>query len=76
MATNLLLAEEAAEIADVEPGPMFRQTPHRALGERLRELLLAVDEPGYAGDRLVTDAWAEELGLRDWYEWRRLDEVW
>ena len=26
---------------------MFRQTPHRALGEQLRELLLAVDEPGY-----------------------------
>ena len=49
--------------------------PHRALGERLREVLHDVEEPGYRGDRLVMDAWAEELGLRDWYEWRRLDEV-
>ena len=43
--------------------------------EVLRELLHRVEEPGYLGDRVVTDAWAEELGLRDWYEWRRLDEV-
>ena len=48
---------------------------HRGLGERLRELLHAVEEPGYPGDRLVTDAWAVALWLRDWYEWRRLDEV-
>ncbi len=74
-AMNVVLAEEAAEIAGVRPGPMFRQTPHRPLGQRLRELLHAVEEPGYPGDRLVTDAWADELGLRDWYEWRRLDEV-
>ena len=53
---NVVLAEEAAEIAGVEPGPMFRQTPHRGLGEQLRELLLAVDELGYSGDRLLTDA--------------------
>ena len=32
-------------------------------------------QPRYSGDRLVTDTWAEEFGLRDWYEWRRLDEV-
>lgn len=72
-AMNVVLAEEAAEIADVEPGPMFRQNPHRGLGERLREHLHAVDEPGYRGDCLLTDAWAEELGLREWYDWRRLD---
>ncbi len=72
---NVVLAEEAADIAGVKPGPMFRQTPHRQLGERLRELLLGVEEPGYPGDRLVTDAWADELGLREWYEWKPLDEV-
>ena len=72
---NVVLAEEAAEIAGVKPGLMFRQSPHRELGERLRKLLRSVEEPGYRGDRLVTDAWAEELGLRDWYEWKRLDEV-
>ncbi len=74
-AMNVVLAEEAAEIAGVKPGPMFRQNPHRKLGERLRDLLHAVEEPGYRGDRLVTDAWASELGLRDWYRWTRLDEV-
>ncbi len=72
---NVVLAEEAAEIAGIEPGPMFRQTPHRQLGERLRELLRGVEEPGYRGDRLVTDAWAQELGLRDWYEWKPMSEV-
>ena len=54
---------------------MFRQTPHRRLGERLRVLLHSVEEPGYPGDIVVTDAWASELRLRDWYEWKRLDEV-
>ncbi len=74
-AMNVVLAEEAAEIADVQLGPMFRRTPHRRLGDRLRELLHEVKEPGYRGDRLVIDAWAEKLGLRTWYEWRTLDEV-
>lgn len=74
-AMNVVLAEEAADIAGVQPGPMFRQTRYRALGERLRELLHAVEESGYPGDRVVTDGWAHELNLRDWYEWRRLDEV-
>ena len=74
-AMNVALAEEAAQIAGVEPGPMFRQTPHLRLGERLREQLEAVEELGYSGDRIVTDGWADELGMRDWYEWRRLDEV-
>ncbi len=74
-AMNVVLAEEAAQIAGVDPGPLFQQTPHRRFGEQLRRLLLDVEQPGYRGDRLVTDAWADELGLRDWYEWRRLDEV-
>ena len=72
---NVVLAEEAADIAGVEPGPMLRENPHRELGERLRGFLHAVEEPGYRGDRLVTDSWANELGLREWYEWKRLDEV-
>ncbi len=54
---------------------MFRQTPHRRLGERLRRLLHDVNEPGYPGDRLATDAWAEELGLRGWNEWSRLEAI-
>ena len=61
-AMNVVLAEEAADIAGVKPGPMFRQTPNRPLGQRLRELLHAVEEPGYPGGILATDAWAVECG--------------
>ena len=74
-AMNVVLAEEAAEIAGVQPGPMFRESPHRPSGHRLRAVLHGVKEPGYPGDIVVTDAWASELRLREWYEWRRLDEV-
>lgn len=56
------------------PAVLLKDGPNRALGEQLREVLHAVEEPGYPGD-LVTDAWAAELGLRDWYEWKKLDEV-
>ena len=33
------------------------------------------EEASCTGDRVLTDAWAVELGLRNWYEWRRLDAV-
>lgn len=74
-AMNVALAQEAAEIAGVKLGRSCRTTPYRRLGERLRWHLHTVKEPGYRGDMMVTDAWAEELGLRDWYEWRKLDEL-
>ena len=61
---GICVREGCGYSTEVEPGPMFRQKPHRALGKRLRELLHTVTEPGYPGDRLVTDAWAAELGLR------------
>jgi len=35
-AMNVVLTEEAAEIADVEPGRDFLETPYRPLGEKLR----------------------------------------
>ena len=71
----MVLAEEAAEIADVEPGRHFLETQYRAVGEKLRDQLSSVEEPGVKGDRIVTDAWAGELGLKGWYEWVRLDEA-
>ena len=74
-AMNIVLAAEAADLAGVKPGQVFRESPHRVLGERLREIARLTDEPGYHGDRALTDAWAEELGLRDWYEWERLDQI-
>lgn len=71
-AMNLVLAEEAAEITGVKPGPMLSRSPHRRLGECLRERLHSVREQGYRGDIMLTDMWAAELGLEDWYEWDML----
>ena len=74
-AMNVAFAEEAAELTEVSPGRSCRKARYRSVGERLREKLHQVQEDGARGDRLVTDAWAEDLGLRDWYEWCRLDKV-
>jgi hypothetical protein len=46
-----------------------------AEGNALIDMVDAVDDRGLAGDRQLTDTWAEWLGLRGWYEWRRLDEL-
>ncbi len=42
------------------------------------ELYRMVDESpdlGLADDRRLSNLWAERLGFRGWYEWRRLDEL-
>jgi len=74
-AMNVVLAEEAAEITGSRPGPLCQGSPHRTLGAKLRELLHAVDDDGYAGDRVLTDLWADELGMRDFYQWVHLDLI-
>ena len=48
---------------------------YRELGEQLDRRLWQIDEPGLEGDRLAVDAWAEELGLGDWYRWVRHDST-
>ena len=72
-AMNSVLAETAAEIAGVPVPPAFQEHPHRALSERLQAWLKVVEEPGYPGDRMLTDAWSKELGFEDWYQWVRMD---
>ena len=72
-AMNVVLAEEAAEFSGEPVGKMFRETPCRALGERLREQLHSVEVAGYPGDRVLTDMWARELGMEDWYKWVRME---
>lgn len=74
-AMNVAFGEEAARLAGVCPSRVFRATPHRSLGTRLRESLESVHLPGARGDRVLTDMWAEELGMRGWYEWHRLDKT-
>ncbi|MEW6743657.1 MAG: hypothetical protein AB1486_12950 [Planctomycetota bacterium] len=68
-AMNIVLAEEAGEIVGVPVGRVFREHEHRALGERLREQLHGIAEPGYPGDRKLTDRWADELWMQGWYRW-------
>jgi hypothetical protein len=46
-----------------------------AQGEALIGVVDSTDDTGLAGDRWLTDTWAEHLGLGGWYEWRRLDEL-
>jgi hypothetical protein len=54
----------------------YRAVPEvQALGTELLDILDASDDTGHACDRRLTDGWAERLGLRSWYEWRRLDEL-
>jgi hypothetical protein len=71
-AMNTALAEEASEIAGTPIGPLLRSSLHRAMGTHLRQLLLDKEVSGYRGDLLVTDAWAEALGMRDSCAWARL----
>jgi hypothetical protein len=72
---SVVLAAEVADLVGAKLSPAFQETPHHELGERLRSLLDSEGQPGYRGDIAATDAWAEELGMRDWYEWRPLDEI-
>ena len=73
-AMNVAFAEEAAELADVSLSPLVRSHSSREKGEALLHHLKSIEVPGLPGDRALTDAWARELGLEEWYEWR-LHEV-
>lgn len=68
-AMNVVLAEEAAELTGTPPGPACKRSVARPTGECLRTMLHELTVPGYEGDRLLTDQWAYELGLRELYEW-------
>ena len=73
-AMNIAFAEEAADLAGESPGPIVKSHSSREKGEVLLHHLKSIDVPGLPGDRALTDAWARDLGLEGWYEWR-LHEV-
>jgi hypothetical protein len=50
-------------------------TPAQKLGEELLEIVEARGDAGLAGDRAVSDRWAETLGVREWFDWRALEAV-
>lgn len=67
-AMNIATIEETVDILGAKIHSAWHETGYCELADRLREKL-TTPTPGHLGDREVTDAWAEELGLRDWYEW-------
>jgi hypothetical protein len=71
-AMNVVLAQVSSDIIGRELPAYVRASPHRDLGNRLRSRLDAEAAPGCVGDRRVTDAWAEELGMQGWFEWTPL----
>lgn len=72
---NVSLVDASAEITSTRAGPRSQTTRARPLGEHLSEILRTVNDPTYHGDRQAIDRWAGYLGIRDWYEWKRLDEI-
>jgi len=75
-AMNYVLLKSVAEFLQ-EPGfirPYLGNPSHR-LGEELIRLSAQHRDENLTADRLVSDAWAEHMGLAGWYEWRRLDEL-
>jgi hypothetical protein len=69
---NIAFAETAARLAGVVPDPVVRAHPARPVAEQLLHALADVRTPGYAGDRELTDRWADTLNLRSWYAWTPL----
>ena len=74
-AMNIVFAEEAAKLSGVAPARAFRHHKSRDSAERLLSRLEQIEEPGYLGNRLLTDAWAKELGLEGWYRWVRYKDI-
>lgn len=75
-AMNFCLVHVIAELVD-EPALLarYRDTRIRALGQELLEVVEETGDQGLAGDRTVSNRWAARLGVVDWFEWRRLDQL-
>lgn len=70
IAMNLAFAEKAMELGERPLDAAFEKHKCWPITQWLIDIYLSIDELGRKGDRLLVDAWAEELGLRDWYEWK------
>ncbi len=49
----------------------YQENGFAARGENLDSYLKEPDR-GYAGDMRLADDWADEIGVRDWYQWVKL----
>lgn len=75
-AMNYVLVREVAALFN-EPGLVrpYLGTPAQRLGEELVSMMADSSVEGLAADREVSEAWAERLGFRTWFEWRNVDEL-
>lgn len=48
----------------------FRRRGLDAIGEELARMVLEAPDRGHPGDVVATNAWAEELELTGWFDWR------
>jgi hypothetical protein len=53
----------------------YARSGARLMGESLFGMVDANIDEGLAADRWLSQRWAEDLGLQDWFEWRRLDQL-
>ncbi len=75
-AMNYVLATASARLLKMPEltGP-YRLPKVRALGQNLFDILDARPDSGLAGDRAISELWADRLGIRDWFEWRTVTDV-
>lgn len=75
-AMNYALMQSAAELfgreAFVQP---YRGTHAKLQGRELLAMLDDTPDTGFAGDRELTDRWADRLGLQGWMSWRFLNDL-
>jgi len=70
---NYVLAKAtSALVSQPELIRPYRGTSAQRLGEELLEMVEARGDAGLAGDRAVSNQWAETLGVRDWFSWTTL----
>lgn len=53
----------------------YRGTAAQGVGEELLAMVDVTPDEGLAGDRALSERWAEHLGILDWLEWRTLDSL-
>ncbi len=75
-AMNYVLAKSVARLLDMpDLTAPYRRSAVHSLGQALVDILDACPDTGLAGDRAISDLWADRLGMQDWFEWRTLDEL-
>ncbi len=75
-AMNYVLACAAVRLCDTpELLAPYRRSEVQRLGHVLLDVLDARPDTGLAGDRAISDVWADRLLIWGWFEWRRLDQL-